>query len=221
MEYPKDMLLPGRTYGKWCVIRYEGKSEKNEQLYLCCCECGFEKIQSRYTIVRSRSTRCEKCRKEEFNKESDFVGKKFGNCTILSRAGSIRNKATYLVRCDCGREKIGIGYRIKKGLDTKCPHCRVKIHGMHNNGSFLTWKEMLRRCNSIKSASYVNYGGRGITVCDRWSKFENFLADMGERPDNLSIDRINNDGNYEPSNCRWTTAKVQASNRRKPTKKII
>lgn len=213
---PNNVLLPGSKYGKWTVVRHDGKG-----LYLCCCECGFEKIHPKYILVQSRSTRCERCRKEEFNKESDFIGKKFGSCTVLSRAGSRNNKAAYLVRCDCGREKLATGHRIKNGLDTKCSKCRVTIHGRHNNGSFMTWKQMLRRCNSIKSASYVNYGGRGITVCDRWLKFENFLADMGEKPYGLSIDRINNDGNYEPGNCRWTTMKVQASNRRKPTKKIM
>lgn len=85
---------------------------------------------------------------------------------------------------------------------------------MKGNISYRTWRDMISRCANEKNRAYNHYGGRGITVCERWTKFENFYADMGDRPDGLQIDRKDNDGNYEPGNCRWATHTENGNNRR-------
>ena len=92
--------------------------------------------------------------------------------------------------------------------------CGKKTHGMTDDPVYQTWVMMLQRCNNPKCKAYHDYGGRGITVCERWTKFENFHEDMGPRPKGSSLDRINNNGNYEPDNCKWSTASEQASNKR-------
>jgi hypothetical protein len=101
----------------------------------------------------------------------------------------------------------------------RCNSCAKKgnrvTHGMSETRTYRIWCSMYTRCNYQKNVSYKNYGGRGITICERWRSFENFFADMGHPPsDKHSIDRVNNDGNYEPSNCRWATPNEQAGNSR-------
>ena len=82
--------------------------------------------------------------------------------------------------------------------------------------TYMVWGSMIQRCTNPNNSGWPDYGARGISVCERWLTFENFLADMGERPDGLSIDRVDNNGNYEPGNCRWATASQQQRNRRRP-----
>ena len=132
-----------------------------------------------------------------------------------------QDKRKILCKCECGVEKELWVYNFKKGVKS-CTCKRSALlsaartsHGMTKTPTYETWTAMVIRCTSPGSVNYPRYGGAGITVCDRWrNSFENFLADMGERPSALySLDRINNDGNYEPGNCRWATSKQQGNNR--------
>src|SRR5215207_4952752 len=149
----------------------------------------------------------------------DLTGKTYGKLTVLKYNGHNFHRAImWLCQCSCGNIKSVIGSELKRGRVRSCG-CLFRYnnltHGRSYTYEYQCWADMLQRCNNKNSNNYKYYGARGITVCERWRKFENFYADMGERPnDNYSLDRINNDGNYEPNNCRWTTTDIQAQNKR-------
>jgi hypothetical protein len=151
----------------------------------------------------------------------DLTGEKYGRLTPLKLLGRKNHHTFWLCRCECGKEITAAANSLRTG-NTKSCGCfqrdkAAKIsfkHGMCDSSEYGIWASMKRRCLNKKDEHYPSYGGRGIYICDRWLKFENFYADMGPRPKGRSIDRINNDGNYEPGNCRWATALEQVMNRR-------
>lgn len=167
----------------------------------------------------------------------DLTGQVFDRLTVMHRAPTIpHKKPQWVCRCVCGEVRTIDGSSLKRKLSTSCG-CfqredmsrRKTTTGLRklapdagiggdkrvsSDPTLETWSGMRTRCNNPKAARYASYGGRGIKVCARWDKFENFFDDMGPRPPNMTLDRKNNDGDYEPDNCRWATAVMQMANQR-------
>ena len=155
-----------------------------------------------------------------------MIGQRFGMLRVVERAGSQNRKRTWHCVCDCGGNTITTTGNLNSGNSESCG-CEkrdawVRARTTHGQSSrekrtrvYAAWANMLNRCTNPADAKYPRWGGRGIKVCKRWETFENFYADMGDPPDGYSLDRINNDGDYKLSNCRWTDVITQRHNQRR------
>jgi len=151
-----------------------------------------------------------------------YLGARFGRLIVTSRAANVDGRHHWVCRCDCGAERVVRGDCLGAHNTLSCGCLNSELtgkraqelntaHGMSNSEEYAIWQGIHYRCSS----GHADYGGRGISVCDRWSAFGAFYADMGPRPSpQHSVDRINVNGHYEPGNCRWATCDVQANNRR-------
>lgn len=165
-------------------------------------------------------------------KFEDLTGQKFGFLEAIERLPNEGRFIRWKVKCVCGNERIKITAEVKRGHSCGCWNrdCRLthghtfssktpKYLNRLRSPTYTSWRGMRNRCLNPKSEHYDDYGGRGIQICSKWDSFENFLADLGERPFGMTLDRVNNDGNYEPSNCRWASGSEQAKNKR--SRKLI
>lgn len=152
------------------------------------------------------------------------IGKTLGRLTVMQEYGRSKSgDVLWECQCACGKRTVVRGSQLKRGVVKSCgclrklwPLAHFKKHGLIHTKEYNAWEGMKQRCNNANSKSYYNYGGRGIRVCDKWANsFMAFLSDVGRCPaPGLSIDRINNNGNYEPGNVRWATATEQSRNNR-------
>lgn len=149
------------------------------------------------------------------------AGQRYGRLVAVEKVGKKGRAALWSFRCDCGNDHIALANNVRRGICQSCGCAqrkqiseRAATHRMTGSPEHRVWHLMIQRCTNPKATQAIHYHGRGIKVCDRWRSFENFYADMGPRPEGMTLDRIDNDGDYDLGNCRWATNEVQSRNKR-------
>lgn len=212
---PSTILSPGDSFNRWTIIKPVRVRDRLE--YDCRCDCGNRATVQGKHLVAGRSKSCGCFRKEILSKRYSamLLGRRFGKLTVVERTGSNkRHNALWKCRCDCGNETLVSSPLLIKGRTKSCGCLTVATHGESGSRTYRIWNHMKQRCSNPNTKQWMDYGGRGIRVCERWEKYENFLADMGIAPPRLTLERGNANGNYEPENCRWATYAEQSRNKR-------
>lgn len=220
--------IVGKKFNMLTVIKEVEERKGNSIQYLCICDCGKEVIKVGSSVKSGRVKSCGCYIKGRFEEDiKKEIGKKYNKLTVMK---NVRKKDQWrlVCKCECGGETITSKNSLVTGQTKSCGCLRDETtgkraykHGYSKHELRTTYSMMKDRCYNKKNGRYNRYGGRGIKVCDRWlESIANFIEDMGERPEGCTLDRINNDGNYEPSNCRWADGTTQGTNKQTKSGKL-
>lgn len=216
------MTLIGERFGRLAVVDEVERSNPRFRRFLCQCDCG-NTTRVNMNKLRSGSTRSCGCLAKERKptRSGNLAGTVFGRLTVIERADMRGYRSYWRCSCSCGATFEASQDCLATGKTRSCGCLQAESrvlsnikHGLHGTRTYVSWASMHARCTNAKLLCYRYYGGRGISVCERWSDFAAFVEDMGVRPPGTSIDRIDVNGNYEPGNCRWATPTVQRNNQR-------
>lgn len=218
--------LMGQQYGRLKVIK-RSENKNGRVAWLCKCDCGNETIVTSNSLRRGDTISCGCYRRENPNNLIDLNGMKFNRLKVIRREGSIEGQASWLCVCDCGSELTVKSRDLRDGLVCSCG-CyrseyakeRATIHGGSYTNLYAVWNMMKQRCNNGNNKDFKYYGKRGIKVCSSWLDFKVFRkwALSNGYKEGLSIERVDNDGNYCPENCKWIPLEHQNRNTRRSIK---
>lgn len=224
MRAPID--LTGQRFGRLTAINQAEDNLSNKPYWDCVCDCGKVATVAADHLKNGHTQSCG-CLQRERASEAlliNLIGQRFGRLKVIGRAEDKGTRVMWNCVCDCGENATVGASSLSEGRTRSCGCLRKETiaeigrvtattHGLSGAPGYAIWRSMIGRCLSPDNKSYPHYGGRGITVCDRWlGNVENFILDMGPRPEGLTLERKNNDLGYTPENCIWATSHEQNQN---------